>query len=300
MFEGIGPPGVRDFFDGIFAAFPDLALEVLDLVADGNGRVAVRWRSDATFAGPGSFQGYAPNGARITLEGLDLLRVEDGLIVRNDAYSERRRPRPPARPAAARGLGRRPRHDGRDERADGPRPAAGGRGRAGADRRRRLARARRAAAHDERLPDRARRQGRPCSTAGEKRMAAAIAAAAARLGGIDRVVLGHGRHRSPRRGAGASKVPGVLPRARGRGRRGRGGFRDYWRIAEAAARRAGCCTASAPRFVWEGGPVAIAGTVAEGDEVAGFRVIELPGTRPGRSGCGAKQTASRSSATPST
>jgi glyoxylase-like metal-dependent hydrolase (beta-lactamase superfamily II) len=32
---------------------------------------------------------------------------------------------------------------------------------------------------------------------------------------------------------------------------------------------------------WDGGAVSIAGTVTEGDEIAGFRVIELPGHAPG-------------------
>ena len=32
---------------------------------------------------------------------------------------------------------------------------------------------------------------------------------------------------------------------------------------------------------WDGGPVKIAGTVAEGDEVAGFRVLHFPGHAPG-------------------
>ncbi|MDQ6774853.1 MAG: hypothetical protein M3071_01235 [Actinomycetota bacterium] len=32
---------------------------------------------------------------------------------------------------------------------------------------------------------------------------------------------------------------------------------------------------------WDGGALRIAGTVAEGDEVAGFRVIHLPGHAPG-------------------
>jgi glyoxylase-like metal-dependent hydrolase (beta-lactamase superfamily II) len=35
------------------------------------------------------------------------------------------------------------------------------------------------------------------------------------------------------------------------------------------------------RYVWEGGPTPITGTVREGDEIAGFRVIELPGHAPG-------------------
>jgi len=35
------------------------------------------------------------------------------------------------------------------------------------------------------------------------------------------------------------------------------------------------------RYVWDGGPVKISGTVTEGDEVAGFRVVHLPGHAPG-------------------
>jgi hydroxyacylglutathione hydrolase len=35
------------------------------------------------------------------------------------------------------------------------------------------------------------------------------------------------------------------------------------------------------RYAWDGGPVKIAGTVREGDEIAGFRVVEIPGHAPG-------------------
>ena len=33
--------------------------------------------------------------------------------------------------------------------------------------------------------------------------------------------------------------------------------------------------------MWDGGPVQIAGTVEEGDDVSGFRVVHLPGHAPG-------------------
>ena len=33
--------------------------------------------------------------------------------------------------------------------------------------------------------------------------------------------------------------------------------------------------------IWDGGPVDIAGTVSEGDEVAGFEVVSSPVTRRG-------------------
>ena len=54
-------------------------------MAEGDG-VAVRWRARATFAGPGSFMGFEPNGARVDIEGVDLVRVRDGRIARIDAY----------------------------------------------------------------------------------------------------------------------------------------------------------------------------------------------------------------------
>ena len=35
------------------------------------------------------------------------------------------------------------------------------------------------------------------------------------------------------------------------------------------------------RFVWDGGPVHVDGTVREGDRLAGFGVVDLPGHAPG-------------------
>lgn len=76
---------IKAFFNGLYSAFPDYEFEILELAASGNN-AACRWRSTGTFLGPGRFQGLAPTGARIELEGCDMLRVEDGLIVENNAY----------------------------------------------------------------------------------------------------------------------------------------------------------------------------------------------------------------------
>src|SRR5258708_33418530 len=81
----VAPDGVRAYFEGLFAAFPDFAFEIIETTTYRN-RCAVRWRARATFAGPGSFQGFAPNGARIDIEGCDVLRVADERIEHNDAY----------------------------------------------------------------------------------------------------------------------------------------------------------------------------------------------------------------------
>src|SRR4051794_9882223 len=70
---------VATFFSDLFDAFPDWRLSVVETVAEGDG-VAVRWRARGTFAGPGSFMGFEPNGARVDLEGVDLVRVRDGRI----------------------------------------------------------------------------------------------------------------------------------------------------------------------------------------------------------------------------
>ena len=83
--ELTAPADVKTFFSGIYAAFPDWKFEILELAASGKN-AACRWHSTGTFLGPGRFQGLAPTGARIELEGCDMLRVEDGLIVENNAY----------------------------------------------------------------------------------------------------------------------------------------------------------------------------------------------------------------------
>lgn len=88
--HGIGeltaPDGIRGYFSELFSAFPDWRFEVVELVGGGD-LAAGRWRVQATFSGPGRFQGIAPNGKAIELEGCDMFRVEDELIVENNAYT---------------------------------------------------------------------------------------------------------------------------------------------------------------------------------------------------------------------
>ena len=78
------PDQMRPYFESVYAAMPDFNYEVLDLVTDGE-RVAVRWRLTGTFTGR-PFQGIRPTGGRIEGEGVDMLRIENGLIQRNDSY----------------------------------------------------------------------------------------------------------------------------------------------------------------------------------------------------------------------
>ena len=81
------PDGVRQFFTELFAAVPDFDLQVEEMVVD-KGRAAVRWRATGTFGGDAPFKGFEPNGARLELEGCDVLQISDGLIDANDAFSD--------------------------------------------------------------------------------------------------------------------------------------------------------------------------------------------------------------------
>jgi len=80
------PAEIKSFFTTQYEAFPDWNFEILELASSGKN-AACRWRVTGTFTGPGRFQGLAPTGASIEMEGCDMLRVEDGQIVENNAYT---------------------------------------------------------------------------------------------------------------------------------------------------------------------------------------------------------------------
>ena len=115
--------------------------------------------------------------------------------------------------------------------------------------------------------------------AGTEGMRKKAGAAAERLGGLDRVVLGHAHadHRGtapymeapvlchPDEVAYAEDDAAIAP------------YFDLEQLPVAWVRRL------YPFLLrrWDGGAVKIAGTVSEGDEVAGFRVLHFPGHAPG-------------------
>jgi steroid delta-isomerase-like uncharacterized protein len=270
-----GPDETREFFGDLFAAFPDMQFEVLDLIADGD-KVAVRWRSKGTFCGA-AFQNIDPTGARLDLEGIDLLTIEDGLIRRNDAYYDGTQ--------FARQIGLLP-----------PRDSGAERGMATLfNLRTRLARAI-GGVKKERVAEGVwlLRGGFPVKSmnvyliedgggvtvfdAGIEGMTKGIAGEAAAMGGIKRIVLGHGHadHRgaAPYLDAPVFCHPDDVSDAESDG--GEHYF-DYSKLERAFARF------MMPRLIrrWDGGPVEIEGTVKEGDEIAGFKVVHFPGHAPG-------------------
>lgn len=86
MAELRAPDQVLEWFGDLFRAFPDMEFEVLETLAEGD-KAAVRWRATGTFNGEGRFEGMAPTGGSVVMEGCDLLTIEDGLIVDNRAYT---------------------------------------------------------------------------------------------------------------------------------------------------------------------------------------------------------------------
>ncbi|HEX2071022.1 MAG TPA: MBL fold metallo-hydrolase [Thermoleophilaceae bacterium] len=113
--------------------------------------------------------------------------------------------------------------------------------------------------------------------AGVRGTGPAILAAAG--GRLERVILSHSHvdHRGAANELGAPVYCHPDEVADAEGDAGRS-YTDYGRIESKLVREA------LPRLhaAWDGGPVEIAGTVAEGESVAGFRVIDIPGHAPGQ------------------
>lgn len=271
----VAPDGVRAWFEELFEAVPDAAMEVIETTTE-DDRCTVRWHLTGTFAGPGAWQGIAPTGGRLDLEGCDVLQVADGLVIANEAYVDGM--------TIARQLGVLPPRDSGAERGLT----------AITNLRTRLAR-RFAAGDPEPIADGVWvvRGGFPRKVmnvyllrdgdgvlmfdAGIKAMTPALAAIGAQMGGITRIVLGHG-HADHRGAAAGLSAPVWCHPDEVADAQGDGGL-HYFDLS--ALDRHGRLLLSRLLPVWDGGPVKIAGTVSEGDEVAGFSVIHLPGHAPG-------------------
>lgn len=273
--DAVGPSGVREYFTEFFAAFPDFALEVRSTVSEGE-RSAVHWTAVGTHLG--SLWGVEPTGSRVNFEGIDLLDVRDGLIVRNDAVADTL--------SIARQLGLVP--------AGGS--AAEQRLFSAFNAKTRVERRAVAKRELERVADGVwlLRGGVPRTMnvylledegggvtlfdAGIRSMTHALAEAAAPLGGINRIVLGHAD--ADHRGAAPGlRVPVFCHPADREAAESSEPLRTYHELDKLGI---------PARYVyrhllsfWDGGPVRVDGTVEEGDEVSGFRVVHLPGHAPG-------------------
>src|SRR4051812_48700127 len=82
-----GPREVRNFFDGLFQAAPDMEVRLERTVREKDTVVAL-WRMTGTFTGGPLFNGVQATGGRIELRGCDVIEVEDDKIVRNTVYQD--------------------------------------------------------------------------------------------------------------------------------------------------------------------------------------------------------------------
>jgi glyoxylase-like metal-dependent hydrolase (beta-lactamase superfamily II) len=116
--------------------------------------------------------------------------------------------------------------------------------------------------------------------AGGRCMLEQMRGAISQVGRLREIVLGHG-HTDHRGTAPYLGVPVRCHADEVQDAEGSGGWR-YWGELETVEqpRRFLHKEVLHPRF-WDGGPVPIAGTVAEGADVAGFEVVHVPGQAPG-------------------
>jgi hydroxyacylglutathione hydrolase len=277
--DTLASEGLRAFLGELLEGLPDIHFEIVSTTSEGE-RCGVQWRMTGTFAGPGSINGVAPTGHPIVLEGLDLLTVRDGLIQSNDAFSDTMNfPRqigmmPPLGSAAEQRLmgafNLKTRIGGMSSSdaelvAEGVWVVQGQPGRCNV----------------YLIENGGAEGGVTLFDAGARTMLRAVASAGAKLGGIRRVVLGHG-HTDHRGTAPALGVPVLCHPDEVVDAEGSGGFR-YW-----PSDLAGLPSPQRQihrvlhRMAWDGGPVKIAATLDEGDEIAGFRVVHLPGHAPGQ------------------
>jgi glyoxylase-like metal-dependent hydrolase (beta-lactamase superfamily II) len=115
--------------------------------------------------------------------------------------------------------------------------------------------------------------------AGTKPMTMRARAAAEQLGGLKRVVLGHA-HADHRGTAAAMGVPVHCHPDEVADAESDASIAPYMDLSQLPIAPVRWIYPTLLRR-WDGGPVKIDGTVAEGDEVAGFRVLHFPGHAPG-------------------
>ena len=72
-----GPEGFKPFFRSIRAAFPDIEIQVEDVVSEGD-LLAIRYSATMTHAGPGFGE---PTNRKLAVTGMSFSRMRDGQIV---------------------------------------------------------------------------------------------------------------------------------------------------------------------------------------------------------------------------
>lgn len=242
------------FLEKVWLAAPDLRVERRSIDCDeDSGLAAIDWRVSGTFSRE-PFLGVPAGGQQLEIEVSDVLRIQEGLITRSNIYLECS--------LLAAQLGGLPAlvAGAPEEIASGVWLMRGG----------------------YPLPSMnvyfvRDGSGVAVFDTGPRAMRGAVAAAAESLGGATRVVLGHG-HSDHRAGATAIAAPVYCHPAERADAEGDGGmhYMDVRKLKTPAQ-----WVMAMFMRAYDGPPPTIDGTLVEGDEVAGFQVLELPGHAPG-------------------
>jgi predicted ester cyclase len=81
--HGLGPQpleldGVKQFYSGLWHAFPDLRITIEDMVGEGD---SVAWRLTANGTHESEFRGVPPTGTEVTFAAQYIFRFRNGKIV---------------------------------------------------------------------------------------------------------------------------------------------------------------------------------------------------------------------------
>ena len=87
--HGVGKDAIRKIVESVFATFPDLHFEGRRSYVREN-LVVVEWTATATYARPITRAGrtYQPSGKKISWNGVDVIPMRDGLVLRKDVYAD--------------------------------------------------------------------------------------------------------------------------------------------------------------------------------------------------------------------
>ena len=82
--EGLAPQplnldGLKEFYTGLWDAFPDLHITVADMVGEGD---KVAWRLNVTGTHTGEFKGVQPTGVEVNFGAQYIFQFRNGKIVR--------------------------------------------------------------------------------------------------------------------------------------------------------------------------------------------------------------------------
>ena len=72
------PEGFKQYVGAYRSAFSDLHVEIEDQIAEGD-KVVTRWTGNGTH--DGELSGIAPTGNRVTLPGMEIVRISGGKLV---------------------------------------------------------------------------------------------------------------------------------------------------------------------------------------------------------------------------